>query len=285
MIKEIELRLVDAPAPSGEIAVKDLAALVTALQELTTRISRDVINTPGPGRTRQFMEELSQLRLHAVEPGSTVLRFSKGPTDKLDVDLPEQATADDRFWEIVRAMGDDRRPDWATDLIAESAGRLINAFRAAAPTVIVGASSRGEVRINSATTHAETWTPKSVKTGVVMAAAGRLEKVDLHSHEFRLRDDVDNTVDIKHVESDAVAARLVGQWVVAQGIGILHASGRLVALANARVSQADDPAADFAGRRVVSRDEILASAPGPDPNGGLDLSEDEVTAFLAALRS
>jgi hypothetical protein len=285
MIKEIELRLVDAPAPSGEIAVKDLAALALALQELTTRISRDVINTPGPGRTRQFMEELSQLRLHAVEPGSTVLRFSKGPTDKLDVDLPEQTIADDRFWEIVQAMAEDRRPEWVTDRIAESAGKLINAFQAAAPTVIVGASSRREVRINSATAHAETWIPKRVDSGVVMTAAGRLEKVDLHSHEFRLRDDVDNTVDIKHVESDAVAARLVGEWVVAQGIGILHASGRLVALANARVFRANDPAADFVGGSVISREEILASAPGPDPSGGLDLSEDEAIAFLAALRS
>ncbi|OOK82054.1 hypothetical protein BZL30_1360 [Mycobacterium kansasii] len=121
--------------------MKDLAAIATALQELTTRISRDVINMPGPGRTKQFMEELSQLRLHAVERGSTVLRFSKGPTDKLDVDLPEQAVADDRFWEIVRAMGEDRRPDWATDLIAESVGKLVNAIQAAAPTVILGAPS------------------------------------------------------------------------------------------------------------------------------------------------
>ncbi len=55
MMKEIELHLVDAAAPSGEIAIKDLAALATALQELTTRISRDPINTPGPGRTKQFM--------------------------------------------------------------------------------------------------------------------------------------------------------------------------------------------------------------------------------------
>lgn len=59
MMKEIELHLVDAAAPSGEIAIKDLAALATALQELTTRISRDPINTPGPGRTKQFMEELA----------------------------------------------------------------------------------------------------------------------------------------------------------------------------------------------------------------------------------
>ena len=59
------------------------------------------------------MEELSQLGSTRVEPGSTVLRFSKGPTDKLDVDLPEQAMVDDRFWEIVQAVGEDRRPDWA----------------------------------------------------------------------------------------------------------------------------------------------------------------------------
>ncbi len=55
--------------PSGEIAIKDLAALATALQELTTRISRDPINTPGPGRTKQFMEELSQL---ASAPGPDI---------------------------------------------------------------------------------------------------------------------------------------------------------------------------------------------------------------------
>lgn len=69
MMKEIELHLVDAAAPSGEIAIKDLAALATALQELTTRISRDPINTPGPGRTKQFMEELSQL---ASAPGPNI---------------------------------------------------------------------------------------------------------------------------------------------------------------------------------------------------------------------
>jgi hypothetical protein len=285
MTNEIELRLIDAAAPNGEVAVKDLAALATALQELTTRISRDVINTPGPGRTKQFMEEVAQLRLRAVEASSTVLRFSKGPVDKLDVDLPEEAVADDRFWEIVQAMAEDRRPDWVSDLIAESVAKLVSAFQAAAPSVIVGASSRGEVRVSSATTHVETWTTSRVNSGAAMSAAGRLEKVDLRSHEFRLRDDVDNTVDLKRVESDTVAAQLVGQWVVAQGIGILHASGRLAALENARVFQAKDPAADYVGGRVVTREEILASAPGPDPNGGLDLSEDEMIAFLQALRS
>lgn len=285
MTTEIELRLIDAPAPSGEIAVKDIAALATALQELTTRISRDVINASEPGRTKQFIEEFSQLRLSAVEAGSTVLRFSQGPTDTLAIDLPEQTTTEERFWEVIRAIGEDHRPGWVGDLVADSAGKLVKALRAAAPTVIVGGSSRSEVQISTAGTHVETWTPKRVNSGEVMTAAGRLEKVDLRSHEFRLRDDVDNTVDLKHVENDAVAAQLIGQWVAVQGTGILHASDRLIALENASVHRVDDPTAVFVGRRVVPLEGILASAPGPDPEGGLDLTEDETIAFLKALRS
>lgn len=285
MIKEIELRLVDSPAPSGQVVVKDLAAIATALQELTTRISRDVINTPGSGRTKQFMEELSQLRLNAVEPGSTVLRFSKGPTDKLDVDLPEQAVADDRFWEIVRAIGEDRRPDWATNLIAESVGKLVNAIQAAAPTVILAVPSRPDVRIVSSAVNVETWTSIRVHPGGMMTATGRLEKVDLRSHEFRVRDDVDQTVDLKHVQSDTSAAQLVGQWVVARGDAVLHESGRLVVLDNASISRADDPAAEHMDRSVTTLDEILASAPGPDIDGGIDLNDEEFQAFLEAARS
>lgn len=285
MTTEIELRLVDAPAPSGEVTVKDLTALAAALQELTTRISRDVANTPGPGRTKQSMEELSQLRLRAVEAGSTVLRFTKGPADKLDVDLPEQAEADERFWDVVEAMAQDHRPDWVTDLIAESVGKLVNAVHAAAPTVILAAPLRPEVRIVSSAIHVETWASARVQTGAFLTAAGRLEKVDLRSHEFRLRDDVDNTVVLRNVENDAAAAQLVGQWVKAQGIGMLHTSGRLIALRDARVFQIDDPAAEYLGGRVVSREEILASAPGPDIDGGVDLTDEEFAAFLEAARS
>jgi hypothetical protein len=285
MTKDIELRLVDAPAPSGEVAAKDLAALATALQELMTRISRDVINTPGPGRTKQFVEELSQLRLRAVEASSTLLRFSKGPTDKLDVDLPEEALADDRFWEIVRAMRENRRPDWTTDLIAESVGKLVNALQAAAPTVIFGAPSQDEVRIVSSEMHIGTWTRTRVQAGGVMTATGRLEKVDLRSHEFRVRDDVDQTVDLKHVQSDVTAAQLVGHWVIARGEAVVLESGRLVVLDNASVSAVNDPAAEHIGGGVTTLDEILASAPGPDINGGIDLSDDEFEAFLEAARS
>ena len=285
MTKDIELRLIDAPVPDGEIVVKDLAALTIALQELITRIGRDVVNTPGPGRTKLFMEEFAQLRLRGILPGSTVLQFSKGPADQLDVEVPKQTLADDRFWELVKAIGEDRRPDWVTDLIAESAGRFVDALQAAAPKAVLRTRSKADVEIDSDRIHAETWTSKSLQTNTQMSARGRLEKVDLRSHEFRVRDDVGQAVDLKHVENDVTAAQLVGQWVEARGNAIVRPSGRLMALDGAIIERIDDPAAEHLHSRVISVDEILASAPGPDADGGIDLSDDEFTAFLEAARS
>ncbi len=283
MTRDLELRLIDAPVRSGEIIVKDLAALTTALQELSTRIGRDVVNTPGPGRTRQYMEEFAQLRLRAVEPGSTVLRFSRGPTDKLDVDLPAQKTADDRFWEIVDAIRDDKRPDWATDLIAESAAKLVTAFRDAAPRVALSDSAHSAIEIDSARIHVETWTSKRVQADMQMEARGRLEKVDLRSHEFRVRDDVGQSVDLKHVADDVDAAQHVGKWVVALGDGILS-SGRLVALDNVSITLVDDPARAMTDDEVFTLDQILDSAPGPSLSGGMDLTDEEFAALLEAAR-
>lgn len=95
---KFELRLIDAPAPSGEIPARDLAALAAALQELTTRIGR--AGTTGPGRSRQHTKDSAQVRLRSVAPGSTVLEFVKGPVGKLDIDLADETQADNRFWDV-----------------------------------------------------------------------------------------------------------------------------------------------------------------------------------------
>ncbi|WP_102145413.1 hypothetical protein [Mycobacterium sp. QGD 101] len=285
MTRDLDLTLVGSVVPSGEIAAKDLVGLASALQELTTRIARDVVSTPGPGRSKQFVEEFVQLRLQAVHAGSTVLRFVKGPVGKLDVELPEEAIADERFWEVIESIADDHRPDWVTDLIAESAGKLVSAIHAAAPEVVLGTSTRKPIHVHTQATHVETWASGLLLAGNLKTVAGRLEKVDLRSHEFRVRDDVGHAVELRHVDNDAVAAQLVGQWVIAEGQAVNHASGRLVALESARVLPAADPAAEYLGPRVVAVDEILASAPGPDIGGGIDLTDEEFEAFLRAARS
>jgi hypothetical protein len=284
MTTDLELRLIDAPTPDGEIAAKDLAALATALQELVTRVGREVLDTPGPGRTKQFMEEAAQLRLSGIDSGSTVLLFRQGPVDKLDVDLPEQTVAEERFWQIIEAIGEDRRPPWASDLIAASAAKLVNALQDAAPRSRISTASGARVDIEAARIHSQTWATTRAHRSEQMEAKGRLEKVDLRSHEFRVRDDVGHAVDLKHVVDDAEVAQYVGQWVAATGTGIV-ASGRLVALDDARVLVLEDPAREFAGDTVPSLEELLASAPGPDPDGGIVMSDEEFAAFLEAARA
>jgi len=116
-----------------------------------------------------------------------------------------------------------------------------------------------------------------------MEARGRLEKVDLRSHEFRVRDDVGNAVILKHVADADDAAQHVGQWVLATGSAVL-VSGRLDALEDACVSPFDDPARPFLRAVATDVDELLASAPGPDPDGGLDLTDGEYAAFIKAAR-
>lgn len=116
-----------------------------------------------------------------------------------------------------------------------------------------------------------------------METKGRLEKVDLRSHDFRVRDDVGRAVDLKHVVDDVDAAQLVGQWVSAIGDGIL-ASGRLVALAHVSIALVGDPARGLENDEVLTLGQILAMAPGPSLDGGLDLTDDEFAAFLEAAR-
>lgn len=282
---EFELKLVDAPVPSGEIAAKDLAALAASLQELTTRIGRDVAGTAGPGRSKQHTEESAQVRLRSVTPGSTVLEFVKGPTDKLDIDLAHETLADDRFWDVIAGIGQNRKPDWMTDRVAESAGKLVAALRSAAPRAVFSALARPTIDFDPTTVSVESWLSQVVRTTESAEVHGRLEKVDLRTHEFRVRDDVGFSVELRHVVDDAEAARLVGQWVRAEGGATVDSAGRVVSLDHATVHEVVDPGAPYIGPYVVSVNEILASAPGADMDGGLDLTDEEFDEFLRAARS
>lgn len=282
MEADLELRLIGSDAPAGEIRARDLALLADALQELRLRVGREIIDTAGPGRTKRYMEELTQLRLRGIGAGSTVLMFTHGPTDKFGGILDEEKLLERRFREIVEAIGRDDRPDWATDLIAESAARLVDGLKSAAPEVVVRAGAGAEVTIQTDQIHRETWVSGRIQTDKIVTAKGRLERVDLRSHEFRVRDDVGNAVDLRHVKRDMAAGKLVGQWVAATGRATLSSAGRLVALEDATVEEVDDPAAPYTDRAVVPLETILASAPGPDPLGAIDLDEEELAAFLKA---
>jgi hypothetical protein len=282
---DLELRLVGSAVPDGEVRARDLAGLAAALQELRLRIGRELIEATGPGRTKQYMEELTEIRLVSIGAGSTVLTFAQGPTDKLDGVLTEERQLSERFLDTFEAISRDERPEWATDLIAESAAKLVDALKTAAPRATIRVGTRPDIAIESDRIHRETWTSGRIQTDEIRTAQGRLERVDLRTHEFRVRDDVGHAVDLRHVESDAVAAKLVGQWVTASGRAVLDPSGRLVALENKQIQAVEDPAAPYADRPVVAVADLLAGSPGPDPAGAIDFDDDEFLAFLEAARS
>ena len=82
-----------------------------------------------------------------------------------------------------------------------------------------------------------------------------------------------------------MAGKSVGQWIAAEGRATFNAAGRLIALEDTHVVSVDDPAAPYLDRAAVSIETILASAPGPDPEGVIDLDDEELAAFLRAATS
>lgn len=284
MTRDITFRLIGTNVRDGEIAVSDLSELMTALQELSLRIGRDLANKASAGRTNRSVEEFSQLRLRGIAAGSTTLSLNKGAFDTLDLEVGEEEQLNARFWEIISAIGEDRRPDWATDLIAESAGKFVVAIQRTAQRAELSEPDGSTVEIRSKSVRAETWATERQRPAGAQTVSGRLEKADLHSHAFRVRDDVGHVVELHRVDDDETAARLIGRWVIAHGTGMVSSSGALT-LDGVTIEKASDPAASCADLDVVGVEEILASAPGPQADNGIDLSDDEFAAFLEAARS
>lgn len=284
MTSNLELRLIGGPTPDGQIRFRDLAALAEALQEVSLRIGRYSTNAAGPGRTKQFMEELTELRLKGVTDGSTRLIVSRGPTDQLDISLSERQLVDDRFWELIAAVGEDTRPDWVGDLIAESAAKLVAALKTAAAEVEVIAPGRSPVHISAERIHRETWQVTSTQSHDAVTFAGRLYAVNLNTHRLQVQDDVGNQVALPRVLNDTEVSKLIGTHVTVTGAPELDARGCLVYIHDAAIVAAPDPLGETVVPGAVSLDEILRTAPGPDPDGGIELTDEEFASFFEAAR-
>ncbi|MGL4745969.1 MAG: hypothetical protein ACRCXL_16490 [Dermatophilaceae bacterium] len=135
MSHQLELRLIDASFPDGEIPLSDLSAIATSLQELHLRIARLSLDAERRGRPNHVVAQASQLRLTGVATSSTSLLISRSEPGTLDRGSVELADLDAKFADIIRGVADDARPDWVTDSVAESAAKLVEAFKAAAPSV------------------------------------------------------------------------------------------------------------------------------------------------------
>ncbi len=286
MSTQFEVILLDATSPDGEIRLTDLAAIAQSFQELSLRIGRSRAESEGPGRTKRTIDEMTQLRLRSIEPGSTKLLLAQGPSDELELDLEDSREIAQMFWEVIDGVGADARPDWVSDLVADSAAGVVAALQSAAPVVVVTRDDREDIRIRTELIHRETWTTERLVRGEdSVLVSGTLEKVDLRSHDFRVRDDAGNAIELHDVSDPGTAAHLVGTHVTAAGIAVRNRAGRLSGLSGPEVQAEGDAVSRFRVPSSTSIAEILESAPGPDPDGGIELTDEEFAKFLESIGS
>ena len=279
---DLELRLSGLPTPDGEIALADLVAITGPLQELALRVGRLAAEEERPGRSHAAVENVTRLRLTGVAEGSTRLTIAYGQPGVLPIDDGlEQRTAD-LFWDVVSALGSGRKPDWTTPLIDESAVRLLDALSRADEVALVRGAGRPMTFRPTAVDRAP-WTrsgDRVADTEVTMV--GLLEAVDLASGRFRLRDDVGNRIPLQRVVDPHGAAKLVDQKVSATGHPIRGAMGEFRGLDSAALEPFVLPQEWTADARPDWR--AVLSRPGPDPDGGAEMTDEEFAQFLAAAK-
>lgn len=281
MTRDFTLRLIGADTTDGEIELGRLATLAAALAELSLRTTRDALGAAERGRPPRLVEEVSSIRLGAITAGSTCLTFRRG-ADVLDPAFDEAGSDQARFWDVVERVFEGRADDSIPDPVADSAYALAVALSQAAPRFTLEHANR---LIESSSTRVQPtiWRrPGHQTTADHVTLVGLLERVDLHTHDFRIRDDVGQTFDLYDVVGPATVAQLIGRHVRASGPARVNRSGVLTGIEAAELV-ADEAVAGVPLR--VSLAEILQGRPEQIVEGRIELSDEEFDSFLAGARS
>ncbi len=282
----IRIRLAETVAPSGEIALSDLAAIGARLQELSTRTGRWILDISGPGGSPRALEDLAGLRLAGLEAGSTVLDIVRGAVATLGVVDPIERDVEGTFWGVIAGIAHDAPPPDAPAPVRESALGLLDAFDHAAGRVEVTRMSDGaRVDFRPRERVRAVWTrPGAEAVPETVSVTGRVEMVDLASGKFRIHDDAGNRIALDQVADPDAAAYLIGQAATAQGTRAPRTGRKRLALVGATLSPALPlPDSWLAGGDATSW-AIELSKPGPDPAGAAEMSDEEFDRFLAAAR-
>jgi len=205
--------------------------------------------------------------------------------DAFEFDLVHEQEVDEALAQIIEGVATDERKSWVSDTVAESAADLAGALQHAAPEVEFSVDHQIRHRFKTAETHRKTWRPNAKREeALAVTFVGRLEKVDIGRHNFRIRDDVGHEYTIPRVKNDESVMHLIGTHVEVTGVPDLDSQGHLTALREADIGPAKDPVAGGGVPSPVGLDAILASAPGPKPGGISELTDDEIDAFYDALQ-
>lgn len=285
MTTEFQFRLIGADAPDGKLDADQLLAIVQSLKDTATRLGRAETDSAMKGHPSKQLERVAKLRI-GMEKGSTRIIFERKVDESaLDFDLADETAVDARFQELVEGIGRDERPSWVTDSQAASAADLVTALRKAAPEVEFTVGGSVLSRFKTIETHAETWRPAGSVQSVddVVTLAGRLEKVDLKSHDFRIRDDVGNAYSLPKVINDVSLSHFIGSYVAVTGIAERDVRGRVETIRGADIVGLPDPLQESRIPAVITVEQILASASGIEPGGTPGLTDVEADAFFDAM--
>lgn len=111
---------------------------------------------------------------------------------------------------------------------------------------------------------------------------GLLEKIDIHSHDLRIRDDVGNTLALTEVAKDIEAGGLIGRRVTATGFAVRSREGKVHGVQDPTIVPFNS-SIPRAIREGTSFREQLETLPGPDPDGGIEMSDEEFQKFIEAI--
>ncbi|UER53195.1 hypothetical protein HJG43_02620 [Kineosporiaceae bacterium SCSIO 59966] len=285
MATQFEFRLIGASAPDGELEADHLLAIVASLKEVATKIGRVETDAEPVGRAPKRTQRVAKLTIGLAPGSTTVLARRAGAGDgALDFDLADEQAFDEKFTALVESIGLDHRPSWVDDSLSLAAADLTAALQQAAPEVEFTAAGKVCRRFKTEATHRETWRVDTPSSSESVTFTGRLFAVNLNTHRLQVQDDVGHHVALPKVSNDAEVSRLIGSYVTVTGAPERDASGRLTQIHDAAIAAAPDPLGGSVVPAAVSLDEILASAPGPDIDGGIELTDEEFTAFLEAVR-
>lgn len=282
--EDFEIRLSVTHDPDGQISLAELAAIAARLQELATRVGRWVADIDGPGRSPAAIDEIAQLRLSGIAVGSTRLVVTRGLPGTLDFEEPIEHDLSMRFWDVLEGISTDTPPDDAPAGVRESAAGLLDALgRTSGGVRITRLRDRSQAEFRPIERNRAVWVPTPDEVPVEnRAVTGRLEMVDLHSGTFRVRDDVGNAITLYRVREPENAVRLVGARATATGTR--DRARRGAALDDVTVSPAEALPASWTGAVDDQSWRARLVETGPDPEGGIDVDDDEWDAFVVALR-
>lgn len=284
MTTQFEFRLIDASAPEGELEAEHLIRIVESLKEIATKIGRVETDAERIGRPPRRTARVARLTI-GLAGGSTTVRVRRtGAGDTLPFDLADEQAFDEKFTALVESIAIDERPSWVDDSLSRAAQDLTAALQQAAPEVEFKVEGELRHRFRTDEIHRETWRVDPPQGPDSVTFVGRLYYVDLHTHRLKVQDDVGHHVALPKVSNDAEVSRLIGQYVAVTGAPERDERGRLTLIRDAVVAAAPDPLGGSVVPATVSLDDILASAPGPDIDGGIELTDEEFASFLEAVR-